>query len=206
MKLFAFIIFFLSNILIAFSQSGNPVPAEIQLWLFTDFQKSTSPYSYGIFAFKKKEITTDLRFQYENSKTISINSGQSFYISAFDSLEILPQLGITIDKESFGANFTLTTNYAKGRFECYTQSLLTNCFNNDAFFFNWIEGSFYLSPEKIKIGIAEQVYVPFNADDGYKQFGFLVGCAIKKTVQPAVYIFSPFSHMRRVSVFVFIGF
>ncbi len=136
----------------------------------------------------------EVRYNYEEKKTMSVYAGKTFYGDGKLSYTATPMLGVLIGQfngGSMGVNLDLAYKSVE------LSSLLQYVFSKDdrskSFMLNWTELSYQVTPF-MKSGIVLQQSTVYQSSPIMEE-GIFIGFSYKNWKLP-VYVFSPFSKKR----------
>lgn len=133
---------------------------------------------------------TELRYNYEDVKTVSLFAGKTFTLGKEKQYEITPLAGLSagnFNGVSAGLNFDGDINPLF--FSAQSQYSKATRTGNESFFFNWSELGYNFS-DRFFGGLAVQLTMQEELND--VQPGLFVGISFRNISLP-VYVFSPFS-------------
>lgn len=138
----------------------------------------------------RKGIYTELRYNYEDVRTLSIFGGKTIRGGKFLMYDVTPMVGFSIGKFT---GFSLAGNteleWSKFYFSCQSQYSIATENNGASFFFNWSELVYNLSPIFFA-GLAMQYTREKNLSDAAP--GLMMGLTFNGFSLPC-YVFKPFS-------------
>ena len=140
----------------------------------------------------KKGFYTELRYNYEDSKTVSLYFGKNFSGGKELNFDITPMLGVVAGRYnggSFAMNMEL--EYKRIFLSADAQYTVHKSRHSDNFFFSWSELTYH-SLKWLFTGISVQ-QTKLNRQETETEYGMLLCIATKKISFP-VYLFSPFSN------------
>jgi hypothetical protein len=137
----------------------------------------------------KKRWYTEMRYNYEETNSVSVYIGKSFCGKGDFDYTVTPMLGIVFGNFKGGSlalNMELEHNKVSASMQ--TQYTINTSEVNKSFFFNWAELEYHLA-KWLYAGLSTQL------TKGYKrnlttEYGVVAGLVIKKLSIP-VYIFNP---------------
>jgi hypothetical protein len=146
----------------------------------------------------KRGLRTEIRYNYEASKTASVYLGKSFSKDGPLSFDLTPMAGLVFG-EYTGGSLALNSecSYKKFFFSTQAQYTINRHSRSDNFFFNWSELGFQ-PVHWFYAGLSSQ-YTRLHDTPGLGEWGFMFGVTIRKLTIP-VYLFNPGSAQRNYIV------
>lgn len=138
----------------ATAQKKYNVDGEATTYMSMHSPKEIIGLGYASIYYKKNYW--EARYNYEDTKTLSLLWGHPFYVSKKMELEIIPTVGLSAGNFS-GLSHAVQINAESKRFELYLLNQYSFSFTdvNKSFFFNWSE-VLYKFKEVVKLGAALQ--------------------------------------------------
>jgi len=139
----------------------------------------------------KKNVYTEMRYNYEDIKTASLYLGKSFTKKAAFGYTVTPMMGWVFGNFNGGSlAMNIDVDYKKTFASMQTQYSISsdNVANN--FFFNWTELG-YQPLKWFYAGVSTQQTIQHNGNV-QSEYGVLAGFVINKITIP-VYVFNPMS-------------
>lgn len=147
-----------------------------------------------LFYQNKKNWYAEVRYNYEELETISINAGKSFSKEDDLSYTITPIAGITAGKLN-GASLGLNaeTEYKNLFFSAESQYTFSPRNRDANFFYNWSELGYQVT-NKLYTGFAMQMTRLYNTANTWEP-GIMAGLTFNKWTFP-IYVFNPSANTR----------
>lgn len=142
----------------------------------------------------KKNWYAEVRYNYDELETFSLNVGKKFSKEGIVSYSITPIAGIMAGKltgASLGVDFE--SDYRKIFFSAESQYAFSADSKSTDFFFNWSEAGYQLS-DKMYTGLALQLTHLYKTINKWEP-GIMAGFIFKKWTFP-LYVFNPLSSNR----------
>ncbi len=137
----------------------------------------------------KRGLYTEMRYNYEATKTASAYLGKSFSKEGAVSYELVPMAGFVFgDYTGVSLALNAEVEYKKFFFSSQSQYTLNRQQRSEDFFFNWSELG--IQPLKwLYAGLSTQVTKP-NGSFTATEYGLMMGLVIRRITIP-VYVFNP---------------
>ncbi len=138
----------------ASAQKQHNVNGEATTYISIHSPKDISGLGYASIYYKKNYW--EARYNYGDTKTLSLFWGHPFYVSKKMEVEIIPTVGLSAGN-FIGLSHALQLNAESERFEVYSLNQYSLCFTDArrSFFFNWTEVK-YKFKKVVKLGAALQ--------------------------------------------------